>query len=71
MVNRAQLRGVALDADCRRAHTTQHEYGMEDERIFCYGIVDTMTDDCLPKCGEFRAFVQNAEPPEGSKGFVC
>lgn len=62
MINRAKLRGKPLDYDCRKAHTTTHEYGQEDERVFCYGLIDMKTDEHIEKCKSCKAFVENAEP---------
>ena len=62
MKNRAKLRSKPLDYDCRKAHTTTHEYGQEDDRVFCYGLQDRRTNEPLPKCQECGAFVYNAKP---------
>lgn len=61
-IDRAKLRGKPLDNDCRLAMKGYHEYGDEDNRIFCYGLADAMTDECLTKCKECGAFVYNATP---------
>lgn len=61
-MNRSQLRGKRLDEDCKRAYTTRHEYGLRDDRVFCYGLVDKMTDEYIDKCKECGALVYNAEP---------
>lgn len=56
MKTRAQLRGKKLDIDCRTAHTTTHEFGISDDRVFCYGLYD-------PKnCINCAAYVENATP---------
>ena len=62
MIDRAKLRGKPLDEDCKRAHRTSHEYGIKDDRVFCYGIVNLMYDEPLEKCLECGAFVDNAKP---------
>lgn len=67
-IHRAQLRGKELDEDCRRAHTTRHEYGPEDNRVFCYGL-ERQPGSCEEKCGTCAAFVWNAEPPEDFPAF--
>ena len=61
-INRAKLRGKLLDEDCKSARRSIHEYGYEDNRVFCYGLADCMTDECLTKCKECGAFVYNATP---------
>lgn len=61
-INRAKLRGKPLDDDCKLARQSSHEYGDEDNRVFCYGIMDCMTDEYLTKCKECGAFVHNATP---------
>ena len=63
-ISRAQLRGKSLDPLCKKAHTTANEYGLKDKRVFCYGILDAMTDEPLEDCRVCKAFVRNEEPPE-------
>ena len=63
-INRAQLRGKPLDEDCNKAYRTTHEYGLDDNRIFCYGLIDRMNDEELPKCRECGAWAYNAKPLE-------
>lgn len=63
-INRAKLRGEPLDEDCKKlAFTTTGEYGQDDKRCFCYGLVDLMRDEPLKKCCECKAFIDNATPP--------
>ena len=38
MINRAKLRGKPLDSECKRANRTTHEYGVKDDRVYCYGL---------------------------------
>lgn len=64
MINRAKLRGAPLELFCKRAHTTTHEYGQDDDRVFCYGIVNCMNDELLSDCRNCKAHVDNAEPPK-------
>lgn len=63
-VGRNILRGKPLDDNCKKTNISTHEYGMKDNRVFCYGLIDCMTDDFLPKCVECGAFVDNATPFE-------
>jgi len=63
MTGRSAMRGKKLDDDCRKAHTSTHEYGPEDTRVFCYGLIDLMNDETIPKCRECGAFAYNAQPP--------
>lgn len=63
-VNRAKLRGRPLDSDCKKAYRSTGEYGNDDRRVFCYGIIDIMNDEYLIKCKECGAFVFNAKPLE-------
>lgn len=63
-VNRARLRGKPLDSDCKTAKTSTGEYGNDDRRVFCYGIIDSMNDEYLEKCKVCGAFVYNAKPLE-------
>ena len=66
-VTRAQLRGLPLDPLCKKANTTTHEYGQEDNRIFCYGWENCMTDEPEDLCAVCKAFIRNATPLEGDK----
>lgn len=61
-VTRAKLRGKALDPICKRASTTTNEYGKEDKRIFCYGMIDPMNDELINRCVSCGAYVGNADP---------
>ena len=66
MINRARLRGKPLDNDCKQAHRTTHEYGMKDDRVYCYGLYEDMSDwKIREKCKECGAFVDNATPLKG------
>lgn len=61
---RADLRGKPLDKECYRAYTTTQEYGPDDDRTLCYGMMDDMTDDYLHECLVCGALVWNAKPLE-------
>ena len=65
-VSRAQLRGKPLDIDCKNTYTTNHEYGEEDKRVFCFGQYDEETEKVIRKCRECGAYVENAKPLERS-----
>ena len=56
MKTRANLRGKKLDKDCLMAHTTTHECGKNDDRVFCYGLYDPTN------CINCAAYIQNAMP---------
>ena len=62
MRTREDMRGKMLDRDCYRAEISRHEGGPNDDRCFCYGLVDKATDDYLSKCHECGAFAHNATP---------
>ena len=63
-VNRAQLRGEQLKQNCYIAKTVRHEFGRNDNRVFCYGVVDPMTDDLIAQCRDCKALIDYAEPLE-------
>ena len=67
MINRAKLRGKPLDRDCRSANRTTNEWGSEDDRVFCYGLENSMNDELFDKCRECGAYVGSATPLEGGK----
>ena len=64
MINRAKIRRKKLDEDCKRAYTSSHEYGPDDDRVFCYGLIDYSTDELIEKCQNCRALAYNATPLE-------
>ena len=63
-ISRATLRGKHLDPICKKAHTTTNEYGLKDNRVFCYGIWDAMTEEPTEWCKKCGAFVWNETPLE-------
>lgn len=63
-ISRAKLRGAPLDENCKKAKISKNEYGPEDNRYFCYGLIDCKNDEYLDKCRECKAFVDNAKPFE-------
>ena len=68
MISREKLRGKPLDSDCMRANKTTHEYGMEDDRVYCYDLYEDMSDwKIRKKCRECGAYVENATPLEGGE----
>lgn len=64
MRTREDMRGRMLDRDCYRANISKYEDGPADDRCYCYGLIDRMTEDYLPKCYECGAFALNARPAE-------
>ena len=63
-IDRKHLRNAPLHWFCGKAYTTRHEYGPDDNRVFCYGTVDMMTDEYLVACKKCKAFVYNSTPPK-------
>lgn len=59
---RAGLRGKPLDEDCKKAKISTHEYGPEDNRKYCYGLIEMSTEETLEKCNKCGAFAFNAQP---------
>jgi len=55
-------RGKPLDADCLKANISKHEYGPNDNRCFCYGLINPMYEEELPKCRECGAYIYKAKP---------
>lgn len=68
MISREKLRGKKLDKDCKKAYTTSHEYGLDDDRVFCLGLIDLSNDELLEKCEICKAYVDNSEPYNQTKG---
>ena len=66
MINRAKLRGKPLDSDCNKAHRTTHECGMKDYRVYCYGLLEDMSDwQIREKCRECGAYIDNITSLKG------
>ena len=66
MINRAKLRGRPLDSDCKRANRTTHECGMKDDRVYCYGLLEDMSEwQIKEKCRKCGAYIDNITPLEG------
>lgn len=61
-IDRATLRGKPLDDGCKKAVTTTGEYGKEDKRVYCYGLIRGIYDDVCKECRECKAYVYNATP---------
>ena len=61
---RAELRGEYLEQECYLAHTTTHEYGMRDNRVYCYGLYDKHDADMnlMEMCQNCKAHVDNSTP---------
>lgn len=68
-ISRIKLRGGKPfpfnkpDDNCKKANTTTHEFGPNDNRVFCYGLYTSyqsgyIREECL-NCG---AYVYNATP---------
>ncbi len=60
--DRAMQRGKPLDDDCKIAKISKYEFGMNDNRCFCYGLMDRVTEELLQKCRECGAYCLNAKP---------
>lgn len=64
-ITRPMLRGKPLDPDCRKAYKVKHEYGPEDDRVFCFGLTEDMADwKIQDKCLQCGAYVGNCTPPK-------
>lgn len=59
--NRSELRGKRLNENCYKAKISKYEYGRNDKRKFCYGLIDMMTDELIDECKECKAHVNYAE----------
>lgn len=62
MKGRAAQRGKPLEWFCKSASVSRNEFGENDPRCFCYGLMDAMTDDYFEECIKCGAFVDNATP---------
>ena len=59
---RAKLRKKPLDDNCYLAKISTHEYGMNDDRKYCYGIYDKYPEELAEKCKTCGAYCMNATP---------
>lgn len=62
MKDRSVQRGKPLLDMCYKAKRTTHEYGENDDRVYCFGIGNRMTDCVYEECSKCGAYVFNAEP---------
>ena len=66
MINRAKLRGKPLDSDCKKAYRTTHECGMKDDRVYCYDLLEDMSEwQIKEKCRKCGAYIDNITPLKG------
>lgn len=67
-ISRAKLRGKPLEPYCKKANTTTHEYGLKDNRVYCYGLyqnnISGTINDIAECCRKCKAFIDNATPLE-------
>ena len=63
-MSRNELRGKPLFLFCYKANTTKNEFGKDDNRIFCYGLNDSSTEELIDECKKCKANVIYAEPIE-------
>lgn len=61
-IRRDKVRCKPLDDDCYKAKISRYEYGPDDPRVYCYGLMDMMTDELINKCKMCKAHVSNAIP---------
>lgn len=61
-ISRKNIRGINLDNDCKKAKIATKQYGINDNRCFCYGLIDCSTESYLEKCIICNAFVDNSKP---------
>ncbi len=64
MKDRAVQRGKPLLDMCYKANRATHEYGENDDRVFCLGLLDCATEALCEECSECGAHVMNAKPLE-------
>ena len=63
-IGRDKVRGKPLNHDCYSARISRHEFGMDDPRVFCFGLYTEMGDDIQTDCVTCKAYVGNAKPPK-------
>ena len=56
-MSRAILRGKKLEKHCKTAKTTTNECGIDDNRIYCHGLIDASTEELIKECRECLANV--------------
>lgn len=67
MRSRNIQRGARLLSDCYKANITKHEYGKDDDRVFCYGLYGNSECELRDECSECGAHWRNAKPNEEVK----
>ena len=64
MITREQLRGKPLFNECNKARQVNYLYGIGDNRIFCYGLLDSTGKRIATMCLNCKAYAYNATPPK-------
>ena len=67
-VTRAELRGKPLNRDCYKANTTTNECGIDDNRVFCFGLYKDKMDELRDECLNCKANVIYADQPTEKGG---
>ncbi len=60
MISRATLRGSKLEKFCQKAKTSCNEFGLHDNRVYCYGLIDNSTEELIKECKHCKAHVNYA-----------
>jgi hypothetical protein len=63
-ITRTKLRGKPLETFCHKAKISNFEYGPDDNRQFCYGLVDRVNDELFEECKKCKANVKFVEESE-------
>lgn len=54
---RTKLRGKKLESFCQKAQISTNECGLQDNRKYCYGLIDKRTDELIEECANCKANV--------------
>ena len=59
-ITRADLKGKKLNDFCYKANRSTHEGGPNDNKVYCYGLIDKKTDELIDECFNCKANVMYA-----------
>lgn len=64
MIGREKQRGKPLEWFCKFATVFKYEFGENDKRCFCHGLIDIENDEVFEECIKCGAYAINAKPPK-------
>lgn len=64
MIGRGKQRGKPLEWFCKSATVLKYEFGENDKRCVCLGLINMDNGEILEECIKCGAYAINAKPPK-------